>query len=126
MDCRDLLLYVSCNKKYLEKSTECGCIYCLNKLCPTSIVDFGTEHDTDTGILVNETIICPVCGIDYVIPDFVYNYTDEFLKEQHTYTWSRASMERRLSDKNKANPDDKLVASVDKDFNITFSEYIDW
>lgn len=60
------------NRKELEKSSKCGCFYCLKIYDSKEIVNW-----TDGG----STAVCPYCGVDSVLyENSFYPVTEEFLK----------------------------------------------
>lgn len=52
------------NKEAIKEASVVGCCYCLTQFQPVDIVDFHVERRGDMG----ETGLCPVCGIDSLIP----------------------------------------------------------
>jgi hypothetical protein len=54
----------------IERSSLCGCFYCLALFAPTEILDWvdAPEGAEDKA---GETALCPRCGIDAVLPDSV-------------------------------------------------------
>ena len=72
------------NRKELEKSTMCGCLYCLKIFKPNEIIDWC---DND------ETAICPFCGIDSIIYDNkIYPLTKDFLKDMKQFWFDGISI----------------------------------
>jgi len=62
----------------LQKSTVCGCFYCLKIYSPDEINEW-TDSEEDTAI-------CPHCGIDSVLGDASgYDISEEFMSEMHGY-----------------------------------------
>jgi len=53
-----------------------GCIYCLMIYAPKSVVEW-----TDEGT----TAICPICGVDAVIPMSLERVNSEFLKDMRKH-----------------------------------------
>jgi hypothetical protein len=67
--------HCSLHKAELEKSTVCGCFYCLSIFPPSAIVEW-----IDDG----QTAICPKCPVDSVIGSSSgYPITTEFLQQMH-------------------------------------------
>lgn len=91
--------YTFLNKKYLNTSTECGCIYCFNRFHPSTVNEFCYGRDAETNDLVLETIICPVCSVDSVVPNRLIDYTDEMLFEWHIAGWGLESAIKRQKKK---------------------------
>lgn len=56
----DYIKYATNNKLALNNASECACIYCLRKYHPSLIVEW-----------VEETAICPYCGIDAIVPNII-------------------------------------------------------
>lgn len=71
--------YSTNNRKALLVSTECACVFCLNRYDPKEI----TEWCDDVG-KSNVTALCPRCGIDAVIPNSLVNYDMEMLNKWNT------------------------------------------
>lgn len=67
--------YITMNKSAIEKSHECACVYCLKKINPKEITKYCCDKNT-SGVFVQETAICPYCGIDAVVPDSLVKYTN--------------------------------------------------
>ena len=94
----DLDKYTFLNRKHLETSTECSCVYCFERFKPTEVNDFCLDKDLETGQLVPETEICPKCGIDAVVPDSLIKCTDDMLFEYHVCNWGADSANSRHSE----------------------------
>lgn len=108
--------YYILNKLNISKSTECGCFYCFNRFCPSSITEFTCDLDQTTGKFAKETAICPYCMVDAIIPNSVYNYTIEVLQQWHSeHGWGSESADSRAKWKRETNPQDKVIVTVDKD-----------
>ena len=71
----DYIEYVTSNKTALQESTECACVYCLNKFDPREIKEWCYEKNMNDAT----TAICPYCGIDSIVPNKLINYTDNDL-----------------------------------------------
>lgn len=54
----------TCNRRGAMLSTICGCYYCLETFTSDKIVEWVDEDDSGEG----QTAICPICGIDAVLP----------------------------------------------------------
>lgn len=80
-------LYVL-NKKNIKKSTECACLCCFTKFKPEEINGWGGDFG-DKSYLQFESAICPYCNEDYVIPNYLLNYTDELLVKMHDEIFRR-------------------------------------
>lgn len=65
--------YTANNKKYIERSKECGCCYCMTKFLNGDVVEYAGQT----------TAICPNCGIDSVVCDAIVPITDKLLKDMH-------------------------------------------
>ena len=75
--------YVIHNKQAIEDSTECACIFCFERINPTDIDEYCDDYILDTDVMVEDTAVCPYCGIDSIIPNSLVKYTDEDLKKWH-------------------------------------------
>jgi hypothetical protein len=75
----------------VERSTICGCFYCLATYAPAEIKDWvdgpGSGEDLDVGV----TALCARCGIDAVLPDNVPGapITQGLLEAMHAYWFDR-------------------------------------
>ena len=49
------------NRTLVMQSTACICFYCLGTFDPSNIIEWIDDKDADTAM-------CPLCGIDAVIP----------------------------------------------------------
>lgn len=65
----------SLHRPLIEKSKVVRCFYCRNAVTPETI-----ERWIDEG----QTALCPICGIDAVLPDSV-DLSDEFIQAMHDY-----------------------------------------
>jgi hypothetical protein len=78
------------NRQHIACSAECSCFYCFERY-PSGLV---TEY-TDNG----ETAICPMCGIDAVIPDILY---DDILISLHSKEgWGKDSAQMRWQERSR-------------------------
>ena len=67
----------SLHRPELERSSICGCFYCLSIFPPSEIVEW-----VDDG----QTAICPKCPVDSVIGSASgYPITKEFLQRMHDH-----------------------------------------
>jgi hypothetical protein len=76
--------HVGGNRKEIDASAECGCLFCLNIFPPKYIGedDWVVEHNGA------ETAMCPRCGIDEVIGSASgYPITPEFLEQLHQFSF---------------------------------------
>jgi hypothetical protein len=57
----------------VERSTRCGCFYCLATFPPVEITDWidPDPADVERSGERGTTALCPRCGIDSVLPDDV-------------------------------------------------------
>jgi hypothetical protein len=78
----DYIYYATCNYDAIQSSTECACVYCLEKYAPALINDWCNDYDKTSDKYL-QTAICPKCGIDSVIPNSLIKYTDTDLKNWH-------------------------------------------
>lgn len=63
------------NKKNIESSLICGCYFCVSIFNSKDIKDWADE---------GETAICPLCGIDAIVPDEKdVSLTKEYLQKIH-------------------------------------------
>jgi hypothetical protein len=69
------------NQAALQQSRQAGCFYCI-EVYPAEDLEF---------ISIEQTAICPRCGIDSVLADRSgLPLTREFLKRMHEYWFSAA------------------------------------
>lgn len=73
----EYLNYCTSNKKEIKKSKSCGCVYCLNVFDSKKVVKYCHEKD---GSL---TALCPICGIDSVIPNHTIKFSTKDLEKWH-------------------------------------------
>lgn len=68
------------HEEAIQKSTVCGCFYCLSTFPPSEIEEWVDEpEDCPRG--PGRTAICPKCGIDAVLPESEhYKLTKELLE----------------------------------------------
>lgn len=79
--------YATHNYKQIKASTECGCVYCMERFDPSLVIEWidrviPTTKKEETNVFMY-TAICPLCGIDTVIPNGSIKYTDDDLKRWH-------------------------------------------
>lgn len=72
MDVENAHVYCDKNEAFVRRSTKCGCFYCGEIFPVSSYIEF-----------INGTAICPVCGIDSVLPNCCVEISDEFLLKMH-------------------------------------------
>src|SRR5215469_2369495 len=73
--------HASQHRSELEKSSLCGCFYCMEQFLPNEI-DEWTDGD--------QTAMCPLCGIDSVIGSAAgFPISKEFLSRMHKYWFER-------------------------------------
>jgi hypothetical protein len=57
------------HRPLIEMASRCGCFYCEAVFAPEEITDWvdwpGGDEDNGPG----QTALCPLCGIDAVLPD---------------------------------------------------------
>jgi hypothetical protein len=70
------------NREALEKSTVCGCFYCMETYRPSEVTDW---------VEIENTALCPRCGIDAVLGDHTgLPVTEpEFLRAMHQHWFER-------------------------------------
>ncbi|WPP52417.1 hypothetical protein [Catalinimonas niigatensis] len=68
--------FATSNQQDLMKSDKAGCYYC-RKIYPASEVKEFLEEEA--------TALCPKCGIDSVLPDYVYDLSINNLRELHQF-----------------------------------------
>lgn len=76
------------HRDVIEKSTLCGCFYCLRGFAPSEIKEWTDRKRHKTGEVFDkpQTAICPHCGIDAVIGDASgYPIDGYFLNEMKAY-----------------------------------------
>lgn len=64
---------VSSNRNFVEKSKQCGCIYC-QKVFESKQVKMYTDDGC---------AMCPHCWVDAVVPDHLVQITDQKLNDWH-------------------------------------------
>lgn len=84
----EYIKYVTLNKNALRQSSECGCVYCYERYDPLEITDWCGDFDYQTNSWMNDTAICPYCGVDAVVPNSIIKYTDDDLKKWHKLGFS--------------------------------------
>jgi len=62
--------FCNSNKNTISKSEFCGCFYCEKTFKPSEIKEWVGSEDR---------ALCPHCGIDSVLPDFI---SKEFLEKK--------------------------------------------
>lgn len=68
------------HEKEIRQSTVCGCFFCLSIFSPSKITEW-LEEDANCPRGPGKTALCPVCGIDAVLPDSIeYEITEKLLK----------------------------------------------
>ena len=85
--------FVKNNKKAIEQSTECACIYCFEIMKPEEIEDYCDDIVLDESE-EEVTAVCPHCSIDSIIPNSLIKYTTDDLKKWHIEGWGLESMKR--------------------------------
>lgn len=69
--------YCTNNKKLISKANKCYCFFCMKEMKSEEIVDY---------LSVEETAICPYCGIDSIIPDSINDEVNiTIIKEMNKY-----------------------------------------
>lgn len=72
--------FATSNKDALGKSKYAACYYCQQVFLANEVVEF---------LEVENTALCPKCGIDSVLPDTSgYEFTKENLLELHKFWFS--------------------------------------
>lgn len=67
------------HKTKIINDKKCGCFYCLKVFSPNEITEWIDDK-------LDDTAICPYCGIDSIISESSgYPITLEFLKEMNNY-----------------------------------------
>ena len=74
----------SAHRPEVERSSRCGCFYCLAVFPPSAIRDWIDEGDG------SQTALCPACGIDSVLGAASgYPITEAFLRRmQRHWFWT--------------------------------------
>jgi hypothetical protein len=67
------------NKKAIQESEEIACFYCCKRLIPSDIKEWCDKLENEA------TALCPICGIDSLIPSSSLKVTNNFLKEMQDY-----------------------------------------
>ena len=57
------LKYATYNRRYIIKSELCSCVSCLKTYKSTKVVEYVDN---------NSTALCPICGIDAVVPHSLF------------------------------------------------------
>jgi hypothetical protein len=72
------------HREEVEQSEECGCFYCMRSFAPGEILDW--VDDSIKPGQIEETALCPYCGIDSVLGSKSgYPMTQEFLEEMNDH-----------------------------------------
>lgn len=74
------------NKKPLQSSVQCGCVYCLKIFAPEEIKHWIDAKDIKRQ--EGQTALCPYCGVDSIIPDDNKTLTEDILKQAKEYWFS--------------------------------------
>lgn len=73
--------YCSFNVELVKKSAKCHCFYCKSSFDASETLKEGAEILDD-----GQTVVCPICGIDSVLPDAIREpINEEVLGEMHNY-----------------------------------------
>ena len=72
--------YAMHNRKIVESAQSCGCYHCLKVFSPSEIKEY-----TDTDDKLDDTVICPHCDNDCVLPEMDLKFTEENLKKIRKY-----------------------------------------
>jgi hypothetical protein len=73
--------FSSIHRNEILKSKNCGCFYCLNIFTNDKIKEWCDKDKNKIG----QTAICPKCGIDSIIPDYVVDFDKEFLTKMNKH-----------------------------------------
>lgn len=79
MDTKKNQKYSYQNQKSIQKSSKCGCYYCLRIFSPQEITEWNQEKTK------LKTAMCPYCGIDSVLGDVNVDININLLKEMNEY-----------------------------------------
>ncbi len=81
------------HRERLERSTTCGCFYCLATYDPAEIKDWIDGPKSGEELNQGVTALCARCGIDSVLPDDIPGaaLTPELLKAMHAYWFERTT-----------------------------------
>ena len=74
---------VKLNRTAIRNSTECGCVYCMEIFDPQQVTEWCIDFDKAKQQFCDDTALCPKCGIDSVIPNYLIKYTKEDLTRWH-------------------------------------------
>ncbi len=74
---KDICLYYhkfsAANREYIDKSGKCGCFFCLKIFDKSEVSDY----------LADSTALCPICGVDSVLPDSKIELSDMLLENMY-------------------------------------------
>jgi hypothetical protein len=88
----EYLQYATCNYHAIQRSRQCACCFCYKTYSASDVKDYTVDAEMDyinhkfTG-RQGRTALCPYCGIDAVVPDFLKKSTMEDLKRWHKQGW---------------------------------------
>lgn len=83
----DYMPYVTGNQNAVLQSTNCSCCYCLRTF-PASLVTKWCREKKG-----KKTAICPMCGIDAVVPDHLIQCDLTQLRMWHIQGWGVQSLQ---------------------------------
>ena len=73
--------FSSLHRDAIINSEMCGCFNCLEQFKPTKVIEWTDENENG----IEQTALCPFCGIDSVIGDKSIPITKELLVEMEKY-----------------------------------------
>ena len=71
--------FVTLNRTAIKNSTECGCVYCMETFDPLQVIEWCSDYDEVKQQFCEDTALCPKCGIDSVVPNYLIKYTKDDL-----------------------------------------------
>lgn len=80
MNVSDAAHYSMHNRKQVEDAQVCGCYHCLKVFSPSEIKEY-----TDVEDKLDDTVICPHCDVDCVLPEMNIKLTEESLSAIRKY-----------------------------------------
>ena len=90
-DLESIHKFCSRNRHLLARSSRAGCFYCQAMFDPSVIMDWVDGRQAETGRLDDGvTALCPLCGIDAVLPGAAPIILDgALLAEMHHHFFDR-------------------------------------
>lgn len=74
--CRLAHRHAASNHEAIIESTSCGCFFCKEIFAKELVTEWIADKN-------GKTAVCPLCGVDSVLPDRKVQLSKEFLEEMH-------------------------------------------